>query len=166
MATGKAGYIIYAVKTPSRPEEACRTGRNRVHRTDPRASWTSPEPLCWDSAIHKTQPKADWSPEPEQLHWIEARAAVPTRWPNTNRRCVSGIPWATWVIRNYNLICLLTAFWFSKLVFLFGLCICNLFNGLTSSQNSFYWASAPFLCICICAPVLLNYSLPSFSRRF
>ena len=79
-----------------------------------------------------------------------SKGCCTNRWPNTNRRKVC--EWYSLSYlghQNYNLI---LVFWLhfgflnlpSFLDYVFAIY-------LTGSQNSFCWASAPFLCICICA---------------
>ena len=138
-------------KLPPRPEEACRTGRNWIPTTDPRASWTSALNPCVVILLF-TKPNLK---QTGVRAWAAplnrgSKGCCTNRWPNTNRRKVC--EWYSLSYlghQNYNLI---LVFWLhfgflnlpSFLDYVFAIY-------LTGSQNSFCWASAPFLCICICA---------------
>lgn len=76
-------------KLPPRSEEACRTGRNRVHRTDPRANWTSPLNPCVEILLF-TKPNLK---QTGVRAWAAplnrgSKGCCTNRWPNTNRRKV------------------------------------------------------------------------------
>lgn len=153
-------------KLPPRPEQACKTGRNRVHGTDLRSSCTSALNPCVEILLF-TKPNLK---QTGVRAWAAplnrgSKGCCTNRWPNTNRRKMC--EWYSLSYlghQNYNLI---LVFWLH-----FGFLNLSSFSNyvfaiyLTGSHppKFFLLGFNTFpVHMYLCTHILLNYSLPFFS---